>query len=316
MASMMENFWVSFIVQVVLAIVLLVIVFWIARWTMGNDVVEVQGEPDEHSSVVILPGEKSTKDDESIFLTTMVANNLNKKLPFVYLSPSLDRDGGAQFTYSFWFKVEPGSVFDTVLFLRGDKKRSAFINTRKDASDPSIMHPVAFCPMVRAKMDSGGDLTITAQINSNDEYNNVTSHVVKNRSTAYDVSEYHLVCVSCVDGELHGQERGTICKIWYDQIPIQKFFKDANVKQNGGNLYINPDFENQGAKAYPKSTSPSGKGTMRNLSYHNYAFNSDDVYALMSQESVMLGKPYVQKPDSGNNDYMRRALSLQQQHIF
>jgi hypothetical protein len=67
--------------------------------------------------------------------------------------------------------VEPGSVFDTVLFLRGDKKRSAFINTRKDASDPSIMHPVAFCPMVRAKMDSG-DLTITAQINS-DEYNNV-----------------------------------------------------------------------------------------------------------------------------------------------
>jgi hypothetical protein len=91
-------------------------------------------EADEQTSVVVVPGVKSTKDEESIFITTSVTNKLNRKLPFVYLSPSLDRDGGAQFTYSFWFKTEPGSNFDTVLlFMRGDKTRADFINVKKEA---------------------------------------------------------------------------------------------------------------------------------------------------------------------------------------
>jgi hypothetical protein len=140
--------------------------------------------------------------------------------------------------------------------------------------------------------------------------NNVTSHVVKNTSTAYDVSSTTLyVCRALMEN--HGQERGTICKIWYDQIPIQKFSK-TNVKQNG--VIYTLDFENQGAKAYPKSISPSGKvpcGTSATTT----TLSTATTYALMSQESVMLGKPYVQKPDSGNNDYMR-STSLQQQHIF
>jgi hypothetical protein len=38
-----------------------------------------------------------------------------------------------QFTYSFWFKVEPGSVFDTVLFLRAEEV--GLITTKK-------MHPI------------------------------------------------------------------------------------------------------------------------------------------------------------------------------
>jgi hypothetical protein len=88
-----------------------------------------------------------------------------------------------------------------------------------------------------------------------------------------------------MDGEVRFVRYGT-------EIPIKKFSK-TNVKQNGGNLYINQISTIKRANAYQIHFTV-WKGSMRNLSYHNYAFNSDDVYALMSQESVMLGKPYVQ----------------------
>jgi hypothetical protein len=103
---------------------------------------------------------KSTKDEESIFLTTMVANNLNKKLPFVYLPRrSIEMEALSSHTLSGskWI-LEAYSLY----YSSGGIRRSAFVNTRH-ASDPSIKHPVAFCPMVQ-QMDSGGDLTITAQI--------------------------------------------------------------------------------------------------------------------------------------------------------
>lgn len=310
-------FWISFAAQVVSAIIVLVIVFWIARWTIGNDqLVTVPDEADEQTSVVVVPGVKSTKDDESIFITTPVANKLNRKLPFVYLSPSLDRDGGAQFTYSFWFKTEPGSNFDTVLFMRGDKTRASFQNTRPDAIDRTIKHPVAFCPMIRAKMESDGDLTFTSQVNVNDDFNKVATHTVKNES-AVDVTQWNLVCVTYVDGELHGQERGVMCKIWYNLIPKQMFFQGSSIKANGGNLYVVPEFSSSdGGRAYPKTSHTNGKGSMRNLTYHNWAFDSNDVHDLMAKQSEALNKPYIQKADSGNADFMRASLSMHEQHIY
>jgi hypothetical protein len=73
--------------------------------------------------------------------------------------------------------------------------------------------------------------------------------------------------------------------IWYDQIPIQK---NANVKQNGV-IYINQISRIKEPKRIPNPLHHLKRYHAE--PHHNYAFNSDDVYALMSQESVMLGKP-------------------------
>jgi hypothetical protein len=54
-------------------------------------------------------------------------------------------------------------------------------------------------------MESGGDLTFTSQVNVNDDYN----HILKNES-AVDVTQWNLVCVSYVDGELHGPRGGDV----------------------------------------------------------------------------------------------------------
>jgi hypothetical protein len=98
----------------------------------GNDqLVTIPDEADEQTSVVVVPGVKSTKDEESIFITTSVANKLNRKLPFVYLSPSLDRDGGAQFTYHSGSKLNPEAILTPCYFMRETRPEQISSTSRK-----------------------------------------------------------------------------------------------------------------------------------------------------------------------------------------
>lgn len=312
--KMGEFSWASVVLQIVSAVVVLYAVYFIARFIRkGEQIVAIQTEAEKKTSIIVVPGVKNSDDGESMFLTTKVANTLNKRKEFVYLSPSLNSEGGAQFTYSFWLKVEPRSEFDAVLFLRGDKKRASFVNNRQGASE-TVKHPVAFCPMVKVRMDSNFELSVTAQFNSNSEFNNSVTHVIKNGSPN-DTQEYHLVCVSCSDGEYHGLERGVVCRVWFDQIPIEKFFEGEALRENGGNLYVCPKFEEEGDAAYPKTTHAKGKASMRNLSYHNYALTGSDVFDLMYNESNIVNRPYVQVVEPGNSGYMQRALTLQEMHV-
>jgi hypothetical protein len=78
--------------------------------------------------------------------------------------------------------------------------------------------------MIRAKMESGGDLTFTSQVNVNDDYNKVATHTVKNES-AVDVTQWNLVCV-IRRWRTSMVKRGGVCKIWYNLIPQQQFFQD------------------------------------------------------------------------------------------
>jgi hypothetical protein len=77
-----------------------------------------------------------------------------------------------------------------------------------------------------------------------------------------------------------------MCKIWYNLIPQQQFFQGSSIKSNGGNLYVIPEFSGgDGRNAYPKMTHTNG---MRNLTYHNWAFSSNDVHDMMAKQSAAL----------------------------
>jgi hypothetical protein len=311
------KFWQSLVLQVVAAVVVLLAVFWTSRLAVkGEEIVKVPTKSVQRSSVDVAPGVIVSSQAETVFQTTAEAHEVNHQQDFVLLPRSIDTDGGAQFTYSFWIKVNSSdqtNVFDKILLLRGDKSATSFKNTKSNAVGDlkQVLHPVAFCPMVRAKFDSSLALTITAQFNASSEYNNVVQHTIQNGSS-YDVNKYHLVCVSCSDGEKYGQERGVRCRVWYDLLPIERFFKDRALRENGGNLYINPKLDEN---AYPKTTG-NGTVSMRNLRYHNYAFESQDVSRVMQQEGTMATRPYVPTvaPDN-NTGYMDRALRLQEQDL-
>jgi hypothetical protein len=107
-----------------------------------------------------------------------------------------------------------------------------------------------------------------------------------------------------------------MCKIWYNLIPQQQFFQGSSIKSNGGNLYVIPEFSGgDGRNAYPKMTHTNGKGSMRNLTYHNWAFSSNDVRH-DGKQSAALKNRTSRKADSGNSDFMQASLSLHEQHIY
>jgi hypothetical protein len=62
-------------------------------------------------------------------------------------------------------------------------------------------------------------------------------------------------------------------------------------------------------------THTNGKGGMRNLTYHNWAFSSNDVHDMMAKQSAAL-KTVHPETDSGNSDFMQASLSLHEQHIY
>jgi hypothetical protein len=98
----------------------------------------------------------------------MVANNLNKKLPFVYLPRrSIEMEALSSHTLS-------GSKWILeayhCIILRGDKKVGLCQHTPCIRSH--IKHPVAFCPMVQ-QMDSEV-ISPSRHRSLNDEYNVTT----------------------------------------------------------------------------------------------------------------------------------------------
>jgi hypothetical protein len=155
------------------------------------------------------------------FITTSVTNKLNRKLPFVYLSPSLDRDGGAQFTYSFWFKTEPGSNFDFYVLCVETRPEQISSTSRKKHLTG---YQTSCSVLIRAKMESGGDLTFTSQVNVNDDYNKVATHTVKRVRSRCDSMEPRLCIIR--RWRTPWSKRGVMCKIWYNLIPQQQFFQD------------------------------------------------------------------------------------------
>jgi hypothetical protein len=303
-----KKFLLSSIAQALCALLVLMIVYWGSTYMLKTDkIVHVEDEVNERVSTLIVPGTFSAKSEEFVFLTTPTARRLNTSTEYVHIMPSKNTKGGAQFTYTFWMKVVGNTDdFEQVVFLRGDKTRASFKSTSSGAHQ-NVMHPVAFCPMVRV-VRKNLLLSIHAQFNTTSEYNNAVTHDIPNGSN-FDVSEWHLVTITCVDGETYGEINGVKSTVWFDQVPVAKMFALKALRENTGNLYVNPVFK-AGTSSYPKVTINGAHAECRNLTFHNYAFTSRDVFSTMNSDTGIVDRPYVPKPTPSNSLYTQNAQDL------
>jgi hypothetical protein len=115
--------------QVGAATVAVGLLYVIASAALDRDVLveEVKRESGARTrSVGVIGGVLSSSGDEARFATTYEANVYDPSRPYRELVPSMNRLGGAQFTYAFWMKVTPGEYERTIL-LRGDPTRVDFV---------------------------------------------------------------------------------------------------------------------------------------------------------------------------------------------
>lgn len=297
--------------QVGAATVAVGLLYVIASAALDRDVLveEVKRESGARTrSVGVIGGVLSSSGDEARFATTYEANVYDPSRPYRELVPSMNRVGGAQFTYAFWMKVTPGEYERTIL-LRGDPTRVDF-TPRASPQGATVSHPAAFCPMIRVKVRKNGDVQIVAHANTSSELNVKTVRSVDNGSP-FDMTRYQLVCVSFEDGRIYDAVDGTSCTVWVNQTSTRKHSRAATLRENRGDLYVFPRLAGGGGGAAGPLRLPAdsaydaGKVTIRNLSYHNYSFSADDVNAKLKGEADASGA--VQYAHEGASAAMERT---------
>lgn len=176
---------ISNIIQIVLAIFIIILLYIIAYYTFNNESMNI---------VRIMSGSKAKKieifkgiydfTEREIGINTYNNNYTNG--PFRELIPSINQYGGAEYTYSFWLKIDSDKLMkanttignqkmdhdNIVLFLRGDKKLIKYkpsdnSNCLLEKMDKYIL---VKNPLIRMKKDGSSIIVEYNSVSNPDTY--------------------------------------------------------------------------------------------------------------------------------------------------
>lgn len=268
------------IVQVIIAIIVALVVNLFATWIMKSD--DVPENVMARRNIVIIPGFVSTK------------SFLNKKFdtynPFmdnyIKLHKSINRQGGAQFSYSFWLRLDDMSsnnVSNKVLFLRGDNQKYIYkkMTTRAEKGEAYATQTmdtyndyVTKCPLIKFG-DSANELIV--EMNTNYDINSTVKiqgirstddEAVRRNMMSLMPSKWVLLSFTFEDNKVYDEhERGIRVQFFFNDVLFHTQKVRGTLNVNEGDFVILPESINE--------------GSMGNLTYHNYALNIDDVSRLL-----------------------------------
>lgn len=227
------------------------------------------------------------------------------------ISRSVNRSGGAQFTYQFWIKIEDASdslYKDLILLHKGDLKQYQVGYYSTDPSNPNqyklkVRLPAdrwVSCPQIKFG-DSFRDIRVRFNTN-NDIYNEIA---VTMNSEGEPTSRKNLLSLLPVNWTLltfvfednysvmENADNGIRFTFYVNDIPYWSesassypAFRNDSLKQNDGNLYMLPN-------------APIGAEFLKlgNVQYFNYALTHKEVKDTFAQ-----GPPtYEAKPTDNKN---------------
>ena len=268
------------IVQVIAAIIVALVVNFIASWVMKSE--DVPENVMARRSIMILPGFVSTK------------SFLNKKFdtynPFlenyIKLHKSINRQGGAQFSYSFWLRLDDMSssnVSNKVLFLRGDNQRYTYkkMTTQAEKGEAYATQTVdtyndyvTKCPLVKFGDNANEiivELNTIYDVNSTIKIQGVKSkgnEAVRRNMMSLMPSNWVLLTFTFEDNKVYDEhERGIKVCFYFNDVLYHTEKLRGTMSVNEGEIVILPESIND--------------GSMGDLTYHNYALNIDDVTRIL-----------------------------------
>jgi hypothetical protein len=226
---------------------------------------------------------------ESFNLTNTVYDTLNAaSISFAYLPRSVNRYGGAQFTYQFWIlmtNVSPDNIGSKDILIRGDTTTYNLMKVdNKTKQTIARMEDVVIkCPRIRfdgrydemvieintvadplpapfritATPGDLGDDDAEAQARFN------VMRLVPNKWALYTFTFRD-------DIDINDFERGIEMRFYINELLYQRSTMPSAIRQNNGNLFLFPTGAVQGCK-------------LGNLAYYNYAVSEQDVARTTAQ---------------------------------
>jgi len=266
--------FIDYILQVILAIFLLLILTAIAFFVYN------------YENLVIIRNSSTLKREIIIFdgivdysMTQTVFNTYNKGL-FSYkdLTPSVNQNGGAEYSYNFWLYLDKTalknnvsqSTSDIVLLLRGSKIKVPYVNDGNCELANNGKYILVKNPLIRIKADGSALIVEYNTITNPDAFRESGSSIISCNSSSwhdqnkgllgiYNMDSYvydkKWVMVSVVLREITPEndilyKNRTSCKIYVNGInALDRIVESpyngtlegsAAMKHNKAPLYINP----------------------------------------------------------------------------
>jgi hypothetical protein len=246
-----------------------------------------------------------------------------KKDEYVYLPDSNNLKGGAQFSYTFWLKLNGSGMTnfsgpDTthqgkVIFMRGiyrnfgntDNKR----NNEVDGATEKVSNALVKCPLIKL----GPSSLIEIEFNTIKNYNNS----IKLDEEIFDMVLsgdnntrwflYTIVFQDYVD--FNNAEKGVDVKVFINDALIKtETIRNDSLKINHGNVYLTPELWQDADTKIEDSKSMYG-----DVTYHNHALDIIDIQSIYdlgisNTKQCVTAKQIASLSESKKNEYQRLSV--------
>lgn len=285
-----------FVVQVAVALVVFAILNNAALMIMKYD--EIVDDPTKLVKQVIFKGWVETNGFTSKQYNTHNVFSTNyKKLPH-----SMNKMGGAQFSYTMWVKLNDlsaSNVADKVLFLHGDKNAYAYTTTVGNLTQNHV-GTVVKCPLVKFG-DSADSLLVefntTTEVSATAEISRIKSmdETVRHNVFSLMPGKWALFSFTFEDDRRYGEhEDGVVFKFYINDILYHTQRYSGALRLNQGDLNILP-------------TGAISDGYLADLTYYNYALEVDAI-----KQVVVAGPSKERYNDLAGDPSFNQPLYLSQ----
>jgi hypothetical protein len=311
---MLENYP---LVQVIIALIILLLMGYIGYNIYLIELQNMfQGENDIRKEVTILSGTFDFSNSE-VKYSTVDKSDVN----FKNIKPSINQEGGAEYTYNFWINVDQDLLKemdnsekkDIILFLKGEKH--LYYNNRGNfncANANLTNNPVIITKNPLVRLSGQGDKIALEYNNiySSDSYqhgsiyknckniSNVNDWKKRNKNILgiYDIefnNKWFMVTIVMKEvadsNNILAQNRAS-CRMYINGVKLldkkvetkyDNNIYSATLKNNSSPFYINPQIDS--------SISPYNKVTTGNalkladIKYYNYAIDDDMISSLYNK---------------------------------
>lgn len=266
------------LVQVLIGLVVSYLLYLLSLHFLRVDVMRITKAFDPNSSK-----QETRVFDGYLETSNLVGRRHNTVNPsgtgYMPIQPSVNRKGGAQFSYSFWLYVgQPDATVNQCIFLRGDPNTYSFsVHDARTNLTRSMNTRVAYCPMVAFGTNP---MELVVSFNTVD---NIDETMVIRRQRHEDDMQrknmmsmlskaWFLVTVVFEDNiPINDFENGGSVRVYLNDTLYESKTYLSTLKQNRGDLCFFPD-----GQAVPGLR-------MSNFTYYNYACTLRQVQELYAR---------------------------------
>lgn len=318
----------SILIQIILAIVLVLILLLIAYLVYKKE---------SYYNSISLKRTVSIFDGILDFSNIQTSYNTTNKTASSYrnLSPSINQNGGAEYSYNFWIYMDKNKLIsdvntsDIVLFLRGNKQVYKYTNSKNCQLSDIGKYVLVKNPLVRIKSDGSALIVEYNTITNPDSYRENGSNRINCNTGVWNDKNKGLLGIYNMDNSIFDKKwfmvsivlkeitptddifnkNKTSCKIYINGVNMLERIVESpyngttegspTMKHNSGPLYINPgDIFGDTPDSNPIPPSLDSTLMLSDLKYFNYELTENEIISLYSSG---ITKESVKLPVNDNN---------------